>query len=169
MSKDGLRDKRSHHFFQTDNNVIDDHGKRIGVYGFAVYSLLVRIVGQNGNAFPSYKSIAETFGFSERKAVSTVDLLVKAGLIGKGEKDGPETRAFHQQSIHAFGPACGAAPHHARRAPSRCTRCAASYAPGAYPICTRCIYPYARGAYPICTRCTTPYARRAPPLCTRCI
>lgn len=83
MSRDTLRDNRRQKFFITDNDIIDDYGDKIGVYGFAVYSLLLRYAGATDAAFPSYQTIANKFGFSERQAIRTVALLVEVGLIGK--------------------------------------------------------------------------------------
>jgi len=87
MSKDTLKDGRQPGFYIIDNEIIEDYGAAIGVYGVAVYNVLVSYANQHGqNAFPSYQTIAEKIDISRPKAIETIKLLVDVGLITKTER-----------------------------------------------------------------------------------
>ena len=84
MSKDTLQDGRIPGFYIVDNELIDDYGAIIGVYGIAVYNVLAKYANENGsNIFPSYQTIADTLDISRPKVISTIKILVDAGLVRK--------------------------------------------------------------------------------------
>lgn len=81
---DRLVDRRGHGFYIVDNDIIEVHGRKLGVYGIAVYNVLLKFCNASGtNAFPSYQTIADLIGISRTKAIETVALLLKCGLIEK--------------------------------------------------------------------------------------
>lgn len=74
-------------FYIIDNFIIDEYGPKIGVYGVAVYNLIVKYTNDEGtNAFPSYQTIANKLGMSRPKAIETVNLLIEVGLIEKEKR-----------------------------------------------------------------------------------
>lgn len=81
---DGLVDRREPGFYIVDNEIIEDFGTRLGVYGIAVYNVLLKFSNANGeNAFPSYQTIADLLGISRPKAIEGVKLLQECGLVEK--------------------------------------------------------------------------------------
>lgn len=87
MRKDTLKDGRESGFFIIDNELIDRYGAIIGVYGVAVYNVLAQYANKNGNqVFPSYNTIADKLGISRPKVISTIAVLVDAGLITKAKR-----------------------------------------------------------------------------------
>lgn len=85
---DKIKDGRRFAFFMLDNDMIDYYAERIGVYGLAIYSLLVRYADANGeNSFPSYSTISKKLGISRPMIKPTLDLLIKNGLITKENRE----------------------------------------------------------------------------------
>lgn len=81
---DKLIDRREPGFYIVDNEIIEVYGARLGVYGIAVYNVLLKFSNASGeNAFPSYQTIADLLGMSRPKAVEGVKLLLECGLIEK--------------------------------------------------------------------------------------
>lgn len=78
---DQLLDARRPGFFIVDNELIDNFGPKIGVYGVAVYSLLARFAGSGDASFPSYQTIASKLGMSRFQAIKTVKTLIETSLI----------------------------------------------------------------------------------------
>ena len=78
---DQIRDARRAGWCWVDNAVIDDYAPRIGAYGIAVYTVLVRYADQDGRCFPSYQKIAQTLGLSRNTVIKTVRNLVEAGIL----------------------------------------------------------------------------------------
>jgi hypothetical protein len=82
-----LRDERRRSFYMIDNEIIDTYGPTIGVYGIAVYNVIAKYANAHGeNAFPSYQTIADAINISRRKAIDTIELLVKKGLVKKSPR-----------------------------------------------------------------------------------
>jgi hypothetical protein len=73
-------DSRRTYTFYVDDALIDHFAPQIGVYGIAVYVLLVRHA-KNHQAFPSLTRITERLSISRRTAQRTLTDLEKAGLI----------------------------------------------------------------------------------------
>ncbi len=71
-------------FFQTPNAI---YLQGLNIYEISVYIYLCRCGNRGSNAFPSYNDIAKKCGMSRRKAIDTVSVLVKRGLIIKYERD----------------------------------------------------------------------------------
>lgn len=81
---DKIIDRREPGFYIVDNEVIEVFGARIGVYGIAVYNVLLKFANASGeNAFPSYQKIADLLGISRPKAIEGVKILLEHGLIEK--------------------------------------------------------------------------------------
>lgn len=81
---DRLVDRREPGFYIVDNEIIEDFGAKLGVYGIAVYNVLLKFSNASGeNAFPSYQTIADLLGISRPKAIEGVKLLLECGLIEK--------------------------------------------------------------------------------------
>lgn len=83
---DHLRDDRETGFYIVDNDVLDKYAPRIGVYGVAVYSVIVRYANRNNSAFPSYQTIANKLDISRPKVIDTIKVLVEVGLIRKEQR-----------------------------------------------------------------------------------
>jgi len=64
-----IKDNRRHHFFQIDNEVIDNYGPAIGAIGIAIYSAIVRHAGADGSSYPSHDTIATKTGVSRRSVI----------------------------------------------------------------------------------------------------
>lgn len=87
MSKDTLKDGREPGFYIIDNELIDNYGPTIGVYGVAVYNVLAQYANKNGSRiFPSYQTIADKLGISRPKVIDTIKKLIDVGLIKKSPR-----------------------------------------------------------------------------------
>lgn len=84
MAKDTLQDGRIPGFYIIDNELLDNYGPSIGVYGIAVYNVLAKYANEKGaNIFPSYQTIATALGMSRPKVIETIKQLVDVGLVRK--------------------------------------------------------------------------------------
>lgn len=84
MAKDTLQDGRIPGFYIVDNELIDNYGSTIGVYGVAIYNVLAKYANEKGSSiFPSYQTIADALGISRPKVIGTIKILVDAGLVKK--------------------------------------------------------------------------------------
>lgn len=77
-----LADKRRTFTFYVDDTVIDEFCPTIGVYGLAMYVLLVRHA-KNGQCFPSYRLLTQKLGIGRATVKRTLELLEKHGLVTK--------------------------------------------------------------------------------------
>lgn len=75
-----LLDKRRTYNFYVDDALIDHFAPKIGVYGIAVYVLLVRHA-KNHKAFPSWSRMVERLGISRKTVQRTLTDLENTGLI----------------------------------------------------------------------------------------
>jgi len=76
-----LRDMRSRDFFQIDNVVIDDHLAKIGVFAYAVYSVMARHCYNAPTTFISAAKLSKLAGISLRTTQREIQVLVDAKMI----------------------------------------------------------------------------------------
>lgn len=71
-------------FFQTPNAI---YLQGLNIYEISVYIYLCRCGNNGSDAFPSYNDIAKKCGMSRRKAIDTINDLIKKKLVLKYERD----------------------------------------------------------------------------------
>lgn len=75
------RDGRKPGWFWADNKVLEVHAAKIGLHAFAVYMALSKHTNENGQCWPSTKTIAKLLGISQRTVVKAIHTLDDYGLI----------------------------------------------------------------------------------------
>jgi DNA-binding Lrp family transcriptional regulator len=83
---DVVRDGRRGRFWM-DDDILDHYAKELGVHGLAVYTVLCRRAGKNGQSHPSVRRIAEDLGISERQAKRELKKLKDLKLITIQRRD----------------------------------------------------------------------------------
>jgi len=79
---DVIRDNRRGNWFWMDNAIVDCYGKRLGVYGAAVYMALCRHAADGDQStFVSKRTISDEFGCSYRQVTRELQKLTELGLI----------------------------------------------------------------------------------------
>ena len=83
MAEDTLRDVRTGNNFYIDNILIDEYGPKIGVYGIAIYNVIVRHSNGNTgtNSFPSHATIARKVDCSVPMVKKTIKKLIELKLL----------------------------------------------------------------------------------------
>lgn len=76
-----VTDERAPGFFLVDNEIVEVHGRAIGVYGVAVYAVLAQQAGTTHRCHPSITYIAGALGCSARQVRNTLRVLEAVGLI----------------------------------------------------------------------------------------
>ncbi len=84
-----IRDERPHYYFQVQNEVIDDRAADIGVYGLAVYSVILRCAAGKQTCYPSQSYIAKKLGIARETVNTAFDRLRGAGFIATQQQTGP--------------------------------------------------------------------------------
>jgi hypothetical protein len=80
MSALVIRDQRRPGWFSLDNEIIDDHGSKIGAYGIAVYCAISRH-SRNQIAKLSQRDIATSLGISQDRVRKSLADLVDLNLV----------------------------------------------------------------------------------------
>ena len=80
MTDIAIRDQRRFGWFSCDNEIIDDHGARIGAYGIAVYCAISRH-SRNQVAKLSQRDIAASLGISQDRVRKSLADLVDLNLV----------------------------------------------------------------------------------------
>lgn len=84
---DEITDQRERGWLWIHNIVIDHYGPVIGVHAIAVYAKIALHASKAQRmAFPSYQTIAQTFGISRRTAIIAVKRLEVVGLIKREQR-----------------------------------------------------------------------------------
>lgn len=82
-----VSDNRRHNFFIIDNEIIDEYMSAIGVYGFAVYSYLVKMSNVKNTCYPAFATIAKDLGISRPTVVKAIKALANMDLISVEHQD----------------------------------------------------------------------------------
>lgn len=92
-------DKRPTGFFIVDNEVVEVHGRDIGVYGVAVYAALAQQAGSKTRCCPSITYISQALNCSSRKVRDTLRQLEAAGLIATERRFGADKRQTSSEYV----------------------------------------------------------------------
>ncbi len=86
-----IRDHRGPGWFFIDKEYILRYGKKLGVYGIAVYNILA-MHADNGTqeSYPSYSTISDLIGCSRAKVITVVGQLEKYKIIKKINRHGSD-------------------------------------------------------------------------------
>jgi DNA-binding MarR family transcriptional regulator len=77
-----IRDRRRRSWFSTDNEIVDDYGPKLGIYGLGVYCVLCRYAySETEEATVSLRTLARKLRVGQTKLLETLDALEDAGLI----------------------------------------------------------------------------------------
>jgi hypothetical protein len=98
-TQDTLVDKRERGFYIVDDEIIDEHGAKLGPLGVAVYNVLVKHANKHGtSSFPSYQTIADKLGITRNSAIKGVKILLEEKVVGKrsrtNESGAPTSNAY---------------------------------------------------------------------------
>lgn len=85
-----IRDRRRRSWFSADNEIVDDYGPKLGVYGIGVYCVLSRYANsETEEATVSLRTLAGKLQIGHRKLLQTLNALEDAGLISieRGDRE----------------------------------------------------------------------------------
>jgi DNA-binding PadR family transcriptional regulator len=85
-----IRDRRRKSWFSVDNEILDDYGPKMGIYGFGVYCALCRYAyGETEEATVSIRTMAKKLRMGYTKLLETLAQLEEAGLISitRGDRE----------------------------------------------------------------------------------
>jgi len=85
-----IRDRRRRSWFSADNEVLDDYGPQLGIYGFGVYCALCRYsYSETEEAEVSVRTMAKKLRMGHAKKLETLSALEDAGLIAieRGDRE----------------------------------------------------------------------------------
>ena len=85
-----IRDRRRQSWFSADNEILDDYGPKLGIYGFGVYCALCRYAySDTEEATVSVRTMAKKLRMGHTKLLETLATLEEAGLISieRGDRE----------------------------------------------------------------------------------
>jgi hypothetical protein len=85
-----IRDRRRRSWFSADNEILDDYGPKLGIYGFGVYCALCRYAySDTEEATVSIRTMAKKLRMGHTKLLETLSALEDAGLISieRGDRE----------------------------------------------------------------------------------
>jgi DNA-binding transcriptional ArsR family regulator len=85
-----IRDRRRRSWFSADNEILDDYGPQLGIYGFGVYCALCRYsYSETEEAEVSVRTMAKKLRMGHAKLLETLSALEDAGLIAieRGDRE----------------------------------------------------------------------------------
>lgn len=86
---DSYSDRRASGYFCTDNAILEEFGRELGVYGFGVYSALVMLAGAGGEkskCSPAVTLLADMLNCSPRKVHDELRKLEALGLVSREQR-----------------------------------------------------------------------------------
>ncbi len=88
MAKRVMRGRPKPGFWWADNEIIDVYGAQIGATAVAVYSVLARFAGDQGECHPAIPTIAGKLGLADNTVKKALRTLEGAGLIEIEQRPG---------------------------------------------------------------------------------
>jgi hypothetical protein len=85
-----IRDRRRRSWFSTDNEIVDDYGPKLGIYGLGVYCVLCRYAySETEEATVSLRTLGGKLRMGRTKLLETLAALEEAGLISieRGDRE----------------------------------------------------------------------------------
>jgi hypothetical protein len=85
-----IRDRRRRSWFSTDNEIVDDYGPKLGIYGLGVYCVLCRYAySETEEATVSLRTLGSKLRMGRTKLLETLATLEEAGLISieRGDRE----------------------------------------------------------------------------------
>ena len=118
-----IRDRRRRSWFSTDNEIVDDYGPKLGIYGLGVYCVLCRYAySETEEATVSLRTMARKLRVGQTKLLETLDALEDAELISIERGDREHSNVYTLLEVPKKGAPDqeqGGAPSQERGAPSQ--------------------------------------------------
>jgi hypothetical protein len=116
-----IRDRRRRSWFSADNEILDDYGPKLGIYGFGVYCALCRYAySDTEEATVSIRTMAKKLRMGHTKLLETLSALEDAGLISIERGDREHSNVYTLLEVPKGVPAQEHPPVPGREHPAPC-------------------------------------------------
>lgn len=116
-----LQDARGRDWFWLEDRLVDEGWvARLGVYAWAIYTILIRLSDDRGRAFPSTSELEKLSGVSRTMVKASLRKLILFHLLGRTRKGGPSRgSSVYRLSALPATEQVAAAPQKRRRSASK--------------------------------------------------